>query len=72
MNGVIVAAQQSDGGHLELVSVNGRMQRQVIPTGITGDRGSPHGRRTGAAGRRSLPSDAPRAVWVIDATARTL
>jgi TolB protein len=69
VNGVIVAAQQSDGGHLELVSVNpDGSQRQVIPTGITGDpwlaAWSPDGAQLAVA---VFPSDAPRAVWVIDA-----
>jgi TolB protein len=69
VNGVIVATQQARGGPLQLVSVspNGS-HRQIVETRIEGDprlpAWSPDGTKLAVA---VFPSDAPRAIWVVDA-----
>jgi TolB protein len=69
VNGVIVAAQQPDGGPLQLVSVNpDGSNRQVIHTRVAGETWfpawSPDGTKLAVA---VFPFDAPRAIWVMDA-----
>jgi dipeptidyl aminopeptidase/acylaminoacyl peptidase len=68
-NGVIVAAQQLRSGPIQLVSVNpDGSGQQVIRSRITGDpwlpAWSPDGTRLAVG---VFPSDAPRAIWVMDA-----
>lgn len=68
-NGVIVAAQQTRGGPLQLVSVDpDGSGRTVIETRATGDpwlpAWSPDGTRLAVA---MFPDPEPRAIWIMDA-----